>query len=384
MKFILLNLILSYQFVLEAQVWNSEQKWSNDWESKYSKFIETEVSTEWIKNKNSIAYGYELDCARFIYFARLQFSFDNKLPFAFTDRKTRKVYSNDNFKINSNLSVSNNIKQFVKKLYYSVDSFTLAQDSFLVPLSKSYFKPGLILLGDFKKKHAWLLKKITPNFTPTFIFSTLPQSSELYETYVFPTVESTFLNGKNPSLVEGGFRQFKWPSEYPSSASRASQDQMKINLKEFFNFIQNKLRDAPRNPDEEFNYMLEDVCLKMRIRANVIIDTEHFKQKIKGRQLSLSERDRYSTQSRDKDIYNMFIRIDSNFSAHSKSFSKNTLEKYESLLNPYYNLNNFCYVEWALNRIEPLGLLRNRLLLGSMSSDAQDKYASRWGEVPNN
>lgn len=383
MKYIFLYLILSYQLVLMAQVWTSEQSWSRDWESKYSKFIETEVSTEWIKNKNSIAYGYELDCARFIYFARLQFSFDNKLPFAFTDRKTGKVYSNDNFKINSNLSVSNNIKQFVKKLYYSVDSFTLAQDSFLVPLSKSYFKPGLILLGDFKKKHAWLLKKMTPSFTPTFIFSTLPQSSELYETYVFPTVDSTFLKGKNPSLVEGGFRQFKWPSEYQSNASRASQDQMNINLKDFFNVIQNKLRDVPRNPDEEFNYMLEDVCLKMRIRANVIIDTEHFKQKNKGRQLSLNERDRYSTHSRDKDIYNLFIRIDSVFGSQSKSLSKNTFEKYQSLLSPHYNLDSYCYVQWALNRIEPLGILRNRLLLGQMSSDAQDKYATRWGEEPN-
>lgn len=363
-----------------AQVWANTNKWNDKWEDKYSQYIVREINTEWVKRTDTIASGYLLDCARFIYFVRLNFAYQNKLPFSFSDTKSNKLISNTTFKVNQKLSEGERLKLFAAKLFETANSYSLAQDTFLVPLNNKYFKPGLILLGDFKKRHSWLLKKITPSMIPTFIFSTMPRSDFLYETYVYPTAESAFPGKKNPTLNEGGFRQFLWPEEYKIKSNRARLDQVKLIYSQFFENIQKKLQTEPRNPDEEFNYLLEDVCIKMRIRANVIIDTEHFKNSLRGRLMTEAEREAHSTPSRDSDLYSMFQRIDHFVREKSTQLSPLSHSKYGTLLYPKYLSNDFCYVQWAVNKTEPLGILRRRLFQGKLSSDAQDGYAQRWGD----
>lgn len=376
-------LSLSFVFFVPqafAQVWTNKNKWNEKWEAKYSEYIAKEINTEWVKRSDTMASGYLLDCARFIYFVRLNFAYQNKLPFLFSDTQSNKLISNTTFKVNQNLSQNEKLNLFAAKIFATTNSYSLAKDTFLVPLDHKYFKPGLILLGDFKKRHSWLLKKITPSMIPTFIFSTLPRSDFLYETYVYPTSESAFPGKKTPRFSEGGFRQFLWPEEYGIKKNRARLDQTKLTYSQFFESIQAKLQTAPRNPDEEFNYLIEDACIKMRIRANVIIDTEHFKNSLRGRLMTPDEREAHSTPSRDRDLYNMFQRIDYFISEKSTQLSPISHSVYGTILYPKYLRNDFCYVQWAVNKTEPLGILRRRLFQGKLSSDAQDSYGQRWGD----
>lgn len=377
LKFLLL--IFFFQFSASAQVWKSQNKWNEQWEQKYAEYVANEVSTGWVQKQDSIAYGYLLDCARFIYFVRLQFAMQNKLPFNYTDLESKKVISNETFKVEQKISEAQKVRLFTNALFRATSTFSLAKDTFLVPLERKFFIPGLILLGDFKKQHSWLLKKLSPSFVPTFIFSTLPNSDLLYETYVFPTEEMAFVGKKSPTLEEGGFRQFLWPQEYRGK-SRAKTDQSKIPYRLYFETIQAKMRSQARDENEEFDYMLEDICVKMRIRANVIIDTEHFKRAILPRVLSEKENESYSTDSRDSDIQNTFQRIDNFYSLNYVKISQFLHQKYETLILPRYLKNDFCYVQWAENKIEPLGVLRRRFLKYEISSNANDSYAKRWGD----
>lgn len=120
--------------------------------------------------------------------------------------------------------------------------------------------------------------------------------------------------------------------------------------------------------------------MKVRIRVNIIIDSSHALLRLNGRSFSANEIDLFSTYSRDKDILKSIHNLDIKFNLYKTSLSSEILKKYQSLLNPEMNSNDYCWVQWADNRVEPLGSIRKKFLNQQISSDPYSSFAKRWGE----
>lgn len=120
--------------------------------------------------------------------------------------------------------------------------------------------------------------------------------------------------------------------------------------------------------------------MKVRVRVNVIIDAGHAQQRLQGRAFSTEEIDLYSTYKRDRDIAKTFEALDQFYLFNQGQISNHLKQQYQSILEPQQNSMDYCWVQWANNRVEPLGLLRQRFLDQRISSDPSSSFAQRWGE----
>jgi hypothetical protein len=379
----ILFLVLSFSSA-HAEVWYHQPKevWTEEWENRYSKWVETNVGTDWLQKVGFV--GLKTDCAKFPYLVRLYFSYINGLEFAIHGN-SKKISSRDET-WNSYSAGPLRLKAFARYISQHVDTSTLPRDTVLVALNSKFIKPGIVLAADHKRTHTWLVKKINPSGIPVLIYGTLPGSDFLYRSYVFPPAESTFPLGQLPSNADGGFRRFRWPQDLYQSiqkisyASPEQSDSQAIKLSTFFSDLQNQLRLAPKDTSEEFGYMMDDLCMKMRERVNIVIDSGHALRANGHKKFSAEEDNLYSTPKRDGDIMLLIENLDSFYQRHLSEVSRTNERRYNSILNPAWTMADECLVSWADNRLEPLGELRRRFRLGLMSSDSAAPFASRWGD----
>lgn len=371
-----------------AQVWShSSLKWNENFEQQYSKWIKDSVSTEWLQQNNFVFSKWHVECAEFAYLTRLYFSYINHLEFAMVDDAAKKTkLSSLSTKWNHIASEQLRVQAFAREVIGKANTSTLPQDTVLIPLTKQFIQPGIIIAGDQKRDHTWVIKEINPSGIPKLIYATLPGSEYIYQSFVFPPAQSAFPQGKLPNEKNGGLRRFKWPEDLfkdaksISYASSEQSDPAAVKFATFFEDIQNKIRVAPHDRDEEFGYLLDDLCMKVRIRTNIIIDAGQALKAASGRRFSVAEDDLYSTHKRDQDIRTAIQKVDDTFAMARSQISAKNFSRYQSISNPQWTTADECLVTWADNRTEPLGAIRKRFQSGLISSEAGDSFAKRWGE----
>ncbi|MEN0059568.1 MAG: hypothetical protein AAGB31_12085 [Bdellovibrio sp.] len=370
-----------------AEVWphHPQRLWNESWEEQYSAWVARDVDSQWLQKPESLFYKWKLDCADFIYLTRLTFAYQNGLEFKMHDPQApgKKFISSRDSTWDEISSPRERLNRFARYIITQGSTFTLPWDTTLIPIRRDTVKPGVILLSDRQRQHSQLLKNVRPSGIPLLLAATLPESEYLYESYVFPAAETAFPSGRIPRESEGGLRRWKWPQDLnknPQQIAYSSTEQSRLPYASFFETVIARLRVTEKNSSEHFQYMLEDACMKMRVRVNVIIDASHALLRLNGKAFSKQELDLYSTPSRDRDILNSFQQLDQYYLYNRHQIQESLLQKYQTLLHPQFNSQDFCWVQWANNRVEPLGLLRTRFLEKKISSDPYAPFAQRWGE----
>ncbi len=382
----------------QAAVWNHTpgEQWSEAWEQKYSKWIETSVDTGWLLQKDSIFAGTGMvDCAKFVYLLRLYFSYQNGLEFAISPSAlgAQKMSSRQS-NWDSYPAGAARVRAFALSVMDRAHTTTLPGDTVLVALTKESLRPGIILLGDSQRTHTWLLQKVTDYGFPLFLYSTLPQSDYLYQSFAFPAPQSVFPLKQLPSDRSAGLRRFKWPQDIgkaPEQISYRSDDQMRQSYKDFFKDIRKRMAKVSptANPAEhanqEMDFLMQDVCAKVWERVDIMIDADAALKKlrqVKGSyaRFSSAEEDLYSTPQRDKDIVIAFEELDQFFANHQSQLSVEIRRRYNTVINPRWYSDDECVVTWAQKRAEPLGALRDRFPKKTEAfSSPYSNFGTRWG-----
>lgn len=387
--FILSCILLILPVKSMASVWNhradDKSQWNEDWENSYATWVQEKLTDQWLKEPSNPFYRWKVDCAKFVYLARLHFSFENGLEFAIHDPRGKggAILTSKSSNWDHITDPAKRLKTFAQFILSSVNTGTLQKDSLLIAINKNSIKPGVILAADAKRAHTWLVKKIDPSGMALLLFGTLPASEFLYESYTFPASETAFPLGKVPRADYGGFRQFKWPqyllhkdTEIPYYKS----DQTSMSYKSFFEDVQKVIQLIPETNNERFRYLLEEICMKVRVRVNIIIDAAHRLAELKGNPMPEDDIDLYSTYKRDEDIETAFRRIDEKYIQHLSELNQENSLAYRSLRYPSWTNEDYCWIRWAQNRTEPLGTIRAKFYGKKISSDPQSSFSNRWGE----
>ncbi len=368
-----------------ADVWphDEKSKWNEETESMYSKWIETKVGPDFLTQQDHVYSQMKIDCADLHYLLRIVFSWINGLEFAINDPvHPGQIISSRSFRWDGH---NDKVKTFIKYVLELTSTQTLSRDTVLVPIDRTTIKPGVILLGDLKRGHSMMIKTINPSGVPLLLYGSLPAREFIYLSYHFPSPLIYFPMGPITIARGGGFRRFRWPGDIKKSENQisyASVDQIEAskNLESFFDIVQKKISLKPLSADESVNFLLDDLCSQVRVRANAITDAINFLSSHPLRRLSIEEEDRYSTFKRDESIQNLIKTLKSEYSSGRDQFSASTLKRVASVLTPAGTSEDECLVDWAQNRLEPLGWIIDRFELHLISSRAQDSLSRRWGQ----
>lgn len=382
-KFVLYLVLTLAPKLAIASVWSHSQEWTEAWETKYSQWVQQNLTTQFLKQTGMPFSNWHVDCAKFVYLQRLYFSYLNGLEFAVVGAGVGQKISSQGTQWDGFKNSERRLQSFAQYVLNHVDTSTLQRDTVLIPVKRESIRPGIILAADSQRAHTWLIREIRPSGAPVLIYATLPASEFLYESYVFPASETAFPLRKVPSAESGGLRRFRWPQDLFKRSSEilySSSEQSQIGYQNFFSVIQERLRKAAHSPNEDFGNRLEDLCMKLRVRVNIIIDAAHALERSHGNRLSADQFELYSTYARDRDILVAIQKLDEYFHENRFSIGQELGKSYASLLHPRWNTEDFCWVAWAENRSEPAGYLREKILAGRISSDPYSSFSQRWGE----
>lgn len=367
MKFLFPILILLISTWGYAEVWPHKAEWSIESERIYSHFVEKNVDTEFVKNNLP---GAKVDCADFVYLVRAIFARRQGLEFFVYDEESKTYLSSKTSNFDSILDPELRFSAFMNSVFKLASTWSLAYQTQLTPINRNEVKPGIILLTDQSRSHSWLIKKVFSSGQAQLIYATEPSSDWLYDSLTYPTEEFAFPRQKAPTKDQGGFRRFLWPNEFLDRQKLAfSNEQNLLPIQTYFSEVQKRLQITPTSDRERFTAQLDELCNQVRIRVNAVLDA----LVVQGEAcMPAKRREQLSTVSRDSRILNLLNLIQHKYRP-----------AYSDLYQSYFTLNDnqsSCLVTWADNRIEPLGKLRLRFLMGQMSSDAEESLAVRWGE----
>lgn len=367
MKLLFPLLILLTSTWGHAEVWPHKADWNLEFETAYSRFVEKSVDTEFVKNNFP---GIKVDCADFIYLVRAVFAREKGLEFFVYDEESKTYLSSKTSNYDSVRDPELRFSAYMKSVFKLASTWSLAYQTQLVALSRNEVRPGVILLTDQSRSHSWLIKTVFNSGQAHLIYATEPSSDWLYDSLTYSTEDFAFPRQKIPTKDEGGFRRFLWPQEFLTRQKlNFSNEQSLLPIESFFSEVQKRLQINPISERERFEAQLDEVCNQMRIRVNAVLDA----LVVQGEACMPTKiREQLSSVSRDQRILNLLNVTQDQYRP-----------AYSDLYQRYFTLDDkksSCLVTWADNRIEPLGKLRLRFLMGQMSSDAEENLAVRWGE----
>ncbi|MBL7542666.1 MAG: hypothetical protein JNL11_02570 [Bdellovibrionaceae bacterium] len=375
-----------------SQAWphDANKTWNDEIEHQYSKWIENNVDDNFLRRPGRVYSGMSVDCADFVYLLRMVFAMDNGLEFAINDpSRPGQIISSRSRRWQMH---PQKVRAFFQYVFDVTNTQTLPNDTVLVPLSKTGLRPGVILLGDKKRGHSMVIKNFKPSGIPILFYGNLPAREFVYTAYNFPDPLSYFPLGPISQARGGGFRWFKWPQDLSRSLSEisyAGEDQLVAgkDLVHYFDLVQKVVRVRTVVRDELVNYMIDDLCSQVRVRINTITDAAQFLKRNSYREshwrMSAAEDDRFSTYKRDESIRGLISKIQVEYKQAlqntSYPLSTATKARLHSVFMPKGTMNDECIIDWAENRIEPLGWIIERYQSGLISSRAQDPLGVRWG-----
>lgn len=324
-------------------------------EGQFSKWVQSHVDTNFFLKKSAYQ-NLSVDCADFIYAVHAIFAYQTKIPFAFhyLDSNSKKLsFQTIDFRERKWTDPTLNFKKFLIFLLANTNTYTLSYDSELIPFQPGQLRPGVFLLTEKSVNHSWLLTALSKFGTPTFISGSIPESPYLYENKSYPS--STFVFQRNSFLQTGGLRKYKWILQTKSP----TQQHQQLSRDNYFEQWRTLTAQAPVTVNDQFENLMEDICLQVRNRVNVVQED--------------------STPQRDFRIQEQFKKIDLFYATEQNRLSPLLKKQYQNLLRPQFNSEDYCWVQWAQNRMDPLGQLRLHFLENRISSSLQDNLAKRWG-----
>lgn len=385
MKQIFAGIVFLVSLHSQATVWEVKNTWNDNYEKKFSEWVKSSaVHLEMALQPRKKYYQQNLDCADLVYYLRAIFSYENNLDFLAYD-KDRKPWGPQMHRYDNIIDIESRVQAFIKDLLVQTNTTTLQLDSALVGVNRDEIRAGVILLTDKSdSNHAWIVKDVYASGVPQLISATVttPSTPMIYPSQTFPYGPSVFRSTKSfLNSSRGGFRRFLWPQEIINrQIIKSSLEQTQIPIVSFFDKIQNRLAIQAESESERVNRLLDEICVQMRIRTNLVTDAIWF-QKSAAKWTSANI-DALSTDNRDQKIKDLIMTVKTVSQSVSSSLNDAVKRKtydfiYAQAGYTAADTEKRCLVQWAKDKVEPLSVLVQRF--SKMQTDPKTTLEQRWG-----
>lgn len=408
--------VLSLSLSAKAAVWKEVNQWDDSWEQKYSSWIQSEFNEDiFMVGKYK---GLSTDCADAVYFSRIIFSYENKLPFVITDPTGGKNKISNQMSRWDEKSELDRVRSFMSFVAWNVSTKSFANDSYPIKINRTYVRAGAIWVRPSRETNIWngimatltgkskiidpghaeIVKRINESGSVMLIGSTTPQAVRRL------TLTSSFLI--MPESVNAGLRNWIWPQQYglaKSSLPGFNVEQFSMGHSETSNStapmgmgsapsatdrkdgarnyqswraeVTQALAQRPETQQEAIDRYAGDLCSLVHSRAETVRQALAVKNKKGQLCMNAEEYDAYSTPTRDKRIaatLKDLSKMTSGFSGFSVSGKINNPEISKALAK--------CdIIEIADGQTLSLQEYMLHVAANKYSSDPNDSLKARWG-----
>lgn len=391
-------------FTASAAVWENRNNWSSSWEERYVSWVRSEWGTDALTRSHlsngepNPFRGMRADCADTVYTMRMVFAYMNKLPFAIKDPTGGGVISNSMSRFDGQSGPAK-ARAFLNLIYNVGSTKSLPNDSFPVALSRSYVRPGILLLASAKNHHSWTLQNMLSIGVPHLVFNSTigaTSGSKLQERTSWPNPGWVFEGDQTPQ-GHAGFRAFR-PLSYLGrpvwEVPGYSEEQYRIPLSQWTSRATGKLATQRESDQGKMDRLMQAACDAFRQRVSSVNEGVSARASLGGRCMSYEEYDTYSTPSRDERLFDDLMALRQAFLAASKMDQK-TLRRLrkiypavrssarseaQGMRSSRVDGDSYCVVEYRRGVSMDLAEMKRRLFAGVVSNNPNDDIQARWGE----
>lgn len=363
-----------------SAIWHAKNKWDEEWEKKFSKWIQEEVKEDFY-----VKYNLATDCADAVVALRWIFARMYSLPVASTLADTRNLFGNYSIKKDwRKLSTAQNWyedKLFLTALDYIMNltsTRTIINDGYPVSLNSQGLVPGVFIVTQNEGGgHVKFISEIHSDETNELPFytlaSTTPRKTRLLNKEVMLDQDwseygiKDILAFKWPEVING-----KWQLSESRQRNNYSQEQYDLSLRVsnpiFIEYVFKNL-EGNYNPYRMIEIGAHDMARYLEQRVE-IVNKGHIVCQSRDCSLNTVEDSNWGTRSRDEKIIQKFNDLD----ILVKEFSK---------IHPYLNRKWMQVLKETKVKINEYELslfvikyIFNEKMHSSLASDSIDK---RWG-----
>lgn len=221
----------------DAEVWSASQNWNPYWEKEYQSWVSRTLTTEIFKTPGNLLYGIRTDCADALYAIRIQFAYENALPFMMNApdvlKNKMKFFGNNTEMFDDIKDEKKRVRAFINYVADEAGVSNLQKDTFPVQIKR--INAGTLYLVEWQwlgsigkmNQHSYILKGFNTDKELVYYYSDAPRKLRTMEVNVgYPR----FSYGYAPY----GYRNWKQPqhlhikeNEIPS-ADGYSDEQYKL------------------------------------------------------------------------------------------------------------------------------------------------------------
>jgi hypothetical protein len=410
MKSVLATTVLSMTLLAgasaSAAVWTENKQWTKEWEDQYADWVENSFNEDVFTHGKYKDTG--TDCADAVYFSRLIFAYENKLPFVIKDPTGGgSKITNQMSRFDSVKDESSRLKRFMDYVGGVVGTKSLPNDSYPVAIRRDLVRPGTIwsrpritretIFSRFfggqvseDPGHAELVKSVEETGAVNLIGSTVPKAVRKLLTtsslIFMPEERGTgFRNWIQPnqygqseeSLPGYSLEQFTMgksqsTTDFNSESGGGMQHNTSRNITTWTEQVQSKLALRAESSGEANARTAKNVCALVTARIDVIKMAEARRKSLGGACMNADDYDAHSTPSRDKRIESTLKSLASSAGGFGLMASQR-IKKAKSYLDQCPDL------EIAPGKRVSMYDFAVAALSGNVSSDPNDSLEARWG-----
>ena len=396
----------------QAEVWTAENVWSAEFEDAYRDWVRDHFNKDIYMNdvdadgSPNPLFGLRPDCADTVYSARILFAFKNKLPVAFNDPTGGSIYvSNKMSRWDKTLDQTDRLRKFLNYVYDNMGTHNLRLDTFPLPISAKFIRPGAVLVTVKKNHHSWTLKNVNEAGIPYFVYSTVGRSAKgdpqlLLDRETWPMASWVF-EGNHTVTSGAGFRFWRNEEDLTKSVlevPNSSDEQFRVPLRSWITSIQKIIAVRDETKRAKLDRLTSAACKYLEFRAKAVKESDKFMTNNIFACIDEKTYDDFSTPGRDRqwfiDILNLRIgyqdwklstEYDPNDAINSKlakvfPFTELTAEEENTLMQEQVvDDDSICSIEYDTDQTLDLAEAKRRLLNNQLSNNPLDKLAVRWG-----
>lgn len=388
MRSIIAFLILTYCSLSQAKVWNAVNAWNDEYEARYSAWVQDTYKFDIFSNPSSPWYGIATDCADAVYAVRIIFAYENSLPVSFTNIENMRQTLTNNMSNWDHLPEKQKIRQFINLVSNLTSTKTLGYDTYPIKIDRAIFRPGVIFLNPAltaeeenivgtRGGHAEIITEIEDNGYIRTLYSTTPMKvRELISTrnpYSWPLSRL------------GGYRMWKTAAPAPFMSSEQFQmagwrENVAPTRKQIYQWhesIRKILRLRIPTVDERIDVVVESICNLWQGRVLAVNTAWASIQSNGGRCLSASLMDEHSTNKRDARIREAYGQL--NDLTYWKKNEYPT-DGADGSIRDAKNVLQQCRVMTGVSMTDAWELFL-KMIDGHLNSNAAFSPSVRWGET---
>lgn len=196
---------------VHAEVWSATNKWDMKWERQYEEWVSRTLTTNIFTRSEGLLGNLSTDCADALYDIRIQFAYENSLPFVINApdvlKSKMKLFGNDTNMFDHMKDEKKRVRAFINYVNDEVGTANLPQDTFPVKISE--INSGIIYHVVWKlfskyNFHSYIVKGFSEDNELLYYASDAPRK---IRTLQIDTPYPRFSYGSAPY----GFRRWKHP-----------------------------------------------------------------------------------------------------------------------------------------------------------------------------